>query len=422
MSQQRAKGKMARLSAETQSIKQAVARAVASQSRQITAQEKRKRKRRAAPTGQRLPMGRDPLGLFADQLRHYHMLPSSNSQPSGYDAVVRTYRTQPIAGAAATPCANGTSFLINPWYTFTDYISYFEMLPSGTRSLRFVPTNMVSTVATTKVFPDAGQELAFAFDNSRVNVQAGASNSYTGHVRVLGVEIDIEYTGKLVDCGGTLTIFHGGGGGSGGITQGTYPLVWESSFTNAGQLQTDRNKATVVRFGNSSKWVWRPHHLDFLPVRTKRNNQIETATAAAGLTEETEVQLGDVLSSNYNPNAPVDAPYGCGFLINLAQTVAAGTPLPLIVKFRVITHENLTFNEELNNTKNIAVTSNAITTHSDTATLDKLRNTLTTLHAARRTADVRDNANPLSIAGAAMRVGEGFLNGAMKSLGDRIFS
>jgi hypothetical protein len=278
---------------------------------------------------------------------------------------------------------------------------------------------MMASLASSNVFPDAATEIAFSLDNMR----PGLSTTYSGHVRVLGVEIDIEYTGKLLDCGGTLTILHGGGIGSGGVNSTNSSVAWESSYNTLANLQKDRNKSTVVRFGNKARWVWRPHHLDFVPVRTYRNNQLASAAAGATITEEATMQTQDILANPFNPLASVEAPYGCGFVVNLAQTVAAGTPLPLIVKLRVITHENISIDEVAGVQTSLPVTNNSVTNVSDTAALDKIRNALTATHVARKSADPRSNENPFSLVGAAaVKAGEGILNGALRGLGDRIFS
>lgn len=357
-------------------------------------------KRRSAPTTKD--------GLLEDQLVHFPIPSSSMSR--AYQPAHRHLRFSPVAGVG--DIANGFSFFCNPWYSFTDNIVYTLGTTLGLLD-RTVGTAL-SSISTTGFLPTSGTALGQVWSP---NYPTNAQNWYSGHVRVLGVEVDIEYTGTELNCGGTVTIFHGAGSARGLIsTASTAGTAYTLSYPSLASLQQDRERTTQMRFGKRTRFVWRPHDLEFHTVRSYRQSLFTTVPAATLESGVYEVQ--DVIANDGSPFSPVDCPFGLGFVVNLATTYAPGAALPIIVNMRIITDESLSLEVAGGVDRGLNVTSDIVMPIRDTAKYDKLQTKLTATHMARRRLYAPNPEQPFSLKGAASDLG----SAAIQAGADRVAS
>lgn len=350
-----------------------------------------------------------PDGFFSDTLIR---LPLPSQDLSGYyEPTERLLVYQPISGSG--PLVGGCSFVVNPWYSFTDTIQYTYQ-NAGTTSTAVIPT-FCANAAISQFLPLPGQNTTQTWTNSKYNQPT--TTTYTGYSRVHGVEIDIEYTGTLLNCGGTISIFHGGGAGSGAFTTANnsfspYNLAWPT--VQAMQLNTETT--TTMRFGQRCRFVWRPHHLDFKSVSTYREGDIYSAAAGAVIVESGVSQTHDFLAADNDPSRPVDCPYGLAIVLRLAdpQNYSSGSSLPLIIKCRIIADERLTYSKLSNSDRNTSVSNNTVPPVHNSMLRDHFHNRLMKVHRARCSHRVADSDQPFT------KIAESVAEGAASSIGEKI--
>lgn len=363
----------------------------------------------------------DPVSasLYQDTLMHIN--PPSASYEGGYSMQERSLRHIPVAGAAASVMANTCSYTVNPWYSAFNFFSYEKMIGS-VLSVANIPILFANNGLSNTVVPTPLNQINLNFLQYR-DTLAG-SGKYSGHVRVIGVEVDIEYTGTLLNSGGMVTIYHGAGKNSGVISNTVTGTGWGPAFTTFSLMAQDTTRTTQVRFDKRCKFVWRPGHHDFMPVKSYRECSLHYAAAAALADDFNQSAVGDILAPDITPHHPVDTPWGLHFNVTLAQAVAAGTDMPLIVRMRAITHESLTYDAA--GTVDLGYPLTLPTHHAiaNTPKLDAYRTALSNVHNLRSKVKAVDNQRPLSVLGGlkaaafdgAKSMAEGFLTKAGESL------
>jgi len=357
--------------------------------------------------------------LYQDALINY-VLPSA-SYEGGYTKVERTLRTIPVAGAAASELTNGCSVTLNPWYAGFNYVTFQKML-SSVVVVANIPSVFFNGGTSTTVVPNPGTQVNTSFLQAR-NTAAGVDR-YSGYVRVIGVEVDIEYTGTLLNAGGFVTIHHGGGRNGGVISNSDSANGFEPAYTTFSAISADTTRTTQIRFDKKCKFVWRPGHCDFVPVRTYRENDLQSAAVVALVNDYGQDMVGDILAPNLAAHQPISTPWGCHFNVTLAAPIAAGASMPIILRIRCITDEAITLDNAGGVDLGYPI---AVATHrsmANTQKLDKYRNALSGIHEMRSKNVANDSQRPLSIfstmksgaASAAKDVAAGFLTKAGESI------
>jgi len=315
-------------------------------------------------------------GLLDDRLVHFY--PPSRNHACQYGVKERYTRIVPVAGAG--DMVNSCCILGNPWYTFADNYS-IGYNDAGVEAFKNVPTWMANNGSTSTVMPADTAYSTVAF----TDVFPGATGvtCLSGRVRVLGVEVDIEYTGQELYAGGELAIYHGGGQATSAITQYDGNTVnWTQTYVTKASFHQDTARVSTMRFGRRAKFVWRPYNMEFQPVDTCANLSM-TVTSGAGATRFNDKATA-CLPDTKSCMAECITPFGFAMVLTLANPTASGAAMPLIIRLRTITHEHITLDQNAGYDQKSLITPLTHVTYADTVAADRVNNELSTAVALRK--------------------------------------
>ncbi len=340
-------------------------------------------------------------GLFDDTLVNFPIPTRIHNRP--YQVSERTCRYIPVAGTGSL--ANSCSFFMNPHYTFAcsgpaTGLTYAKMI-AGVQTYTTIPCAASNDGGTT-CFPTPTNFTSQIFSTA---MNATTTNGFSGATRVIGVELDIEYTGTFNNSGAMLHFYHGAGDSGGLVNVGAG--TWENAYVLPSIYVGETDRVTSIRIDRRCRLVWRPSDYEFRKVSTVREDNLSTAP---GVTETSYPTLADVCAPDVNANAPVQCPWGFGFILASASATAAGSSMPYIIRIRSLTHETLEVYVNASSSGNV-VTHPTVIPHQNSQALDKIHNQLTHVHADRRRGVVRSVERPFSglakelVGGAASEAG-----------------